>query len=94
MGKRKLPFLRMLGAVRAETVGVGMTVGMTMAVIWKCFGNSTSKIHERKKFLSYHVIYKIRLIRFGLGIFNKPPRFCFPTPPYHEAFLWGGLLNN
>lgn len=29
-GKRELPFLRMLGAVSAETVGVGM-----MAVIWK-----------------------------------------------------------
>ena len=29
-GKREVPFLRMLGAVSAETVGVGM-----MAVIWK-----------------------------------------------------------
>lgn len=30
-GKRGLPFLRILGAVSAETVGVGMI----MAVIWK-----------------------------------------------------------
>lgn len=43
-GKRELPFLRMLGAVSAETVGVGM-----MAVIWKVwvvslFENSTNAL--------------------------------------------------